>query len=152
MPTQLGPEGNIRRRGVLLVIVKTPEMHIPPWYGFLKILSDKIGDHYCWFLAVPEPLFKSKDEAYPCLFFFVELIWTRNKLLLIKAQGQLCESNLPAHYSADGDNGNWPNTRATSWQCSSLMSEGWSKLSDITYSRVHWTHSTGSLVSLLGLR
>ena len=34
MPTQLGPEGDMRCRGVLAVIVNPPEMHIPPLYWF----------------------------------------------------------------------------------------------------------------------
>ena len=34
VPTQLGPKGDMRCRGVLSVIVKLPEMHIPPWYWF----------------------------------------------------------------------------------------------------------------------
>ena len=30
----VGPKGDMRWRGVLSVVVKTPEMHIPPWYWF----------------------------------------------------------------------------------------------------------------------
>ena len=36
VPTQLGPKGDMRRRGVLSVMVKLPEVHIPPWYWFRK--------------------------------------------------------------------------------------------------------------------
>ena len=32
--TELGPEGDVRFRGVLSVVFETPEMHIPPWYWF----------------------------------------------------------------------------------------------------------------------
>ena len=28
------PDGNVRFRGPLSVVFKTPEMHIPPWYWF----------------------------------------------------------------------------------------------------------------------
>ena len=34
MAAPLGPKGDMRRRGVLSVVFKTPEMHIPPWYWF----------------------------------------------------------------------------------------------------------------------
>ena len=34
MLTQLGPKANMKCRGVLSVVVNTPEMHIPPWYWF----------------------------------------------------------------------------------------------------------------------
>ena len=34
MPTQLGPKGDMRYRGVLSAVVNLPEMHIPPWYWF----------------------------------------------------------------------------------------------------------------------
>ena len=32
--TQLGPEGDIRNRRLFSVVVKSTEMHIPPWYWF----------------------------------------------------------------------------------------------------------------------
>ena len=34
VPTQLGPKGDMSCRGVLSVVGKTPEMHIPPWLWF----------------------------------------------------------------------------------------------------------------------
>ena len=49
MPTQLGPEGDMRCRGVLSVIVNLPEMHIPPWYWFrlaLAVENQGSGDPY----------------------------------------------------------------------------------------------------------
>ena len=39
VPTQLVPKGDMRSCGVLSVIVKTPEMHIPPWYWFRTVFS-----------------------------------------------------------------------------------------------------------------
>ena len=32
--TELGPEGDVRFRGVRSVVFKAPEMRIPPWYWF----------------------------------------------------------------------------------------------------------------------
>ena len=42
VPTQLGPEGDMRCRGVLAVIVNLPEMHIPPWYWFRATLRSNV--------------------------------------------------------------------------------------------------------------
>ena len=39
MPTQLEPKGDMRCRGVLSVVVKTPEMHISPWLWFRNLLE-----------------------------------------------------------------------------------------------------------------
>ena len=39
---QLGRKGDVRRRGVLEIVFKTPEMDIPPWYWFSQAVQDFI--------------------------------------------------------------------------------------------------------------
>ena len=48
MPTQLGPKGDMRSRGVLSVIVNLPEMHIPPWYWFSWLAGLEIEAGRAW--------------------------------------------------------------------------------------------------------
>ena len=40
----MGPKGDVRCRGILSVVFKTPEMHIPPWYWFSGIDDDYVQD------------------------------------------------------------------------------------------------------------
>ena len=38
-------------RGVLSVVVKTPEMHIPPWYWFRRVASRMKTGRLSWCVA-----------------------------------------------------------------------------------------------------
>ena len=41
---QLGRKGDVRRRGVLEIVFKTPEMDIPPWYWFRVAVPGTVGN------------------------------------------------------------------------------------------------------------
>ena len=67
----MGPKGDMRRRGVLSVVFKTPEMHIPPWYWFSSIPVSSTGGIQLRHRGLKAPTNTPEWNAPPFLVLWV---------------------------------------------------------------------------------
>ena len=78
MATHLEPKGDTRSSGVLSVVFKTPEMHIPLWYWFrIHKRVDAIDEHLPLLNIVVEHLRKAEGRVFLVVFKNARLLNTQ---------------------------------------------------------------------------